>query len=153
MDEFTANSILNAAKTIGTDYTMKSLGNVIQIDWDVFLPKYSGKLKFEVNLNPNTEIRISLHEVFERACLRRLEVPLNSSVSYSHRNVPACGNTLEFDNIHKHTFRDRVKDGCAYVPNDIDERSLESIVRTFAAECNITFTAFIPPILNQRTLF
>ena len=153
MDEFTANSILTAPKTTNADYNMKKLGNVIQVYWDVFLPKYHGKLKFEINLNPNTEIRLSLNEVFDKACLRRAEVPLIPSVNYKHRNVPACGNTQIFDGIHKHTFKDRVKDGCAYVPNDIDQSSLESIVRTFAAECNITFTASIPPILTQRTLF
>ena len=153
MDEFTANSILNAPKTIDFDYVMKNLGKVIQIDWDVLLPGYRGKLKFEINFTQNTEIRLSLIEVFDKACLRRVEVPLNSFMSYEHRNVPACGNTERFAGIHKHSFRDRVKDGCAYVPNDIDQKSLESIVRTFAAECNISFSSFIPPILNQRSLF
>lgn len=105
-----------------------------------------------MNLTPETEIRISFIESFDRVCIRRLECPLNEKTKYGHRNSSSCGNDYLFDGLHKHTYRDRVKDGCAYTPNDIDQHSLESIIRTFSKECNIVLIGSVPPFVAQKTL-
>jgi|ABOZ01.1.fsa_nt_gi hypothetical protein len=128
-------------------------GNVNQIKWDVILEGYKGRLSLEVNLMPGVEIRISFNESFDHVCIRRLECPLNDKTKYGHRNSSACGNNDRFEGIHKHRYMDRVKDGCAYTPNDIDQKSLESIIRTFAKECNIFLVGPLPSLVTQKSLF
>lgn len=153
MDEFTSNSILTAEKFSAENYNHKLKGNVFQVFWEVTLQGYKGKLKLEVNYVKNIELRLSFEEVYDKACLRRLEVPLNELVVYNHRNPPSCGNTEKFKGIHKHKYLDRIKDGCAYVPDDIDTRSIESVIRTFAKECNIHLRSNLPSEIYQKTLF
>lgn len=152
MDEFTANNILLAEKYSIKLSTETRRGNVLQVYWDIELYGYKGKLKLEVNYVANTEIRVSLYDSYENCCLRRVEVPLDANTIYSHKNPSSCGNTEIFQGIHKHKYLDRVKDGCAYVPNDIDTSSPVSIVRTFAKECNINLIGELPNSLVQRRL-
>ena len=152
MDEFISDSILNSDKTTLDSCQHKRKGNLFQMEWEVILSGYKGKLRLQVNYVENVEIRVSLEEVFDKACLRRLEVPLNDELKYGHRNPRSCGNEYIFTGIHKHKYLDRVKDGCAYVPNDIDTKSIESIIRTFAKECNITLVGSLPGEIYQRTL-
>ena len=153
MDEFSANKIMEADKmNVGT-FLERRKGNVFQVDWDIQLTGYKGKLKLQINYVENNEIRRSFSETYENACLRRLEVPLVKEKIYNHRNSKSCGNSDIFSGIHKHRYLDRVKDGCAYVPNDIDITSLQSIIRTFASECKITLTGNLPRIVEQRRLF
>lgn len=153
MDEFTSVNILSADKFSAHDYTNKRTGNVFRVYWEIPLNGYKGKLRLEVNYVEGIEIRVSFEEVYDKACLRRLEIPLNENVVYNHRNPPSCGNAEKFNGIHKHKYLDRIKDGCAYVPDDIDTKSIESIVRTFAKECNIHLTSNLPSEIYQKTLF
>jgi hypothetical protein len=153
MDEFNANNIMSASKVNRGLYSQRKLQNVIQIKWEIQLEGYRGKLTLEINYCEDNEIRLSLNETYDNVCLRRLEVPLNRDKVYNHRNPEICGNTQKLEGIHKHRYLDRVKDGCAYVPNDIDTTSLQSIIRTFAKECNITLTGDLPKIVDQKRLF
>lgn len=152
MNEFVADKIMAEEKYTDSEPSSEKKGNVYQVRWNVKLDKYDGKLEIEVNYIPCIEIRISFMEVYEKICLRRLEVPLDPNITYNHRNTKSCGNTDIFKGMHKHKFQNKTLDGCAYVPNDIDLKSSTSMIRTFAKECNISINGNIPSVLLQRTL-
>jgi hypothetical protein len=145
--------ILESEKYTDNECDSKQKGNIHQVRWKVNLANYNGNLNLEVNLNVGKEIRISFIDKFESVCLRRLECPIDKNWLYGHRNADSCGNNSIFNGTHKHTYKNRVKDGCAYTPNDIDETSIESIIRSFASECHITLNGSIPIFSTQKKLF
>lgn len=153
MDEFIVDHILSSQKHSEYEPKEETKGNIHLVRWGVILDKYMGKLAIEANYVPGVEIRVSFMEVYDKIPLRRLEIPLNSTKKYNHRNPKPCGNTELITGMHKHKFDNKTLDRCAYVPNDIDPTNNSTIIRTFAEECKILFVGYIPNVLVQKELY
>lgn len=134
LTEAEASGIMQASKTVIQD-----------IDWERkpnegwFKSEVEVKNRLRLNLKLRLNINAKDYNLYSFTLILNNAFPIaRLDAKGSHKNRHTDSNDWK-GKTHKHKWTNLCRDGWAYSPSDIDERTIESSFISFCGECGINF--------------